>query len=386
MYAPDSIRTPRSRAVDAAMLLIVATQVFTLADTIQNFVGHSLGEQGGSFWWVFRHTLPAWIIIALLAPLPLGLGWRLSATEGGWIRALSVHAPAAAAFAALHLGLLAAFHEMAHWTDVSFATQMRALLGEYFFIDVIYYWAIAGSAHAWRYHRTARARELDAVALRAELAEARLAALRSQLQPHFLFNALNTVSMFARSGDSRGVVNVVADLSALLRHVLEELPSHEIPLGEELALIERYLAIEQARFGDRLRLAQRIAPASRSMLVPPMLLQPIVENAMHHGLGKTTRATEVTLTAAVVDDRLVLEVIDDGAGLSEGWSVERDAGVGLRNTASRLAQLYGEGASLRVERVTPRGVRARIELPARADSSTPGAVTPARLATPLVPG
>jgi two-component system LytT family sensor kinase len=198
--------------------------------------------------------------------------------------------------------------------------------------------------------------------LKTQLAQAQLQALRTQLQPHFFFNTMNTIAMLVRNKEDAEAIRVLAGLSDLLRHVLDDARADEVPLREELDFLQRYLAIEQIRFRDRLRTDISVDPNVLDALVPNLMLQPLVENAVRHGIARRAAAGRVCVSARRDTESLVLTVQDDGPGLPEDWSLD-DAGVGLVNTRRRLAQLYGGDARLTVENAADGGVRAEVVLP-----------------------
>ena len=203
--------------------------------------------------------------------------------------------------------------------------------------------------------------ELHASELRAELSRAQLAALKMQLQPHFLFNTLNAITVLVRQKSGDQAEEMLSRLSDLLRCVLDDVEAQEVPLYRELEHIRLYLAIEQVRFQDRLTVTIDVAPAVLDAAVPHMALQPIVENALRHGVGRTSAAVAVHISAAESAGALEIRVKDDGPGfsaaeLSEGW------GIGLTNTRTRLQQLYGDGATLTFDDGQP-GAVVTIRLP-----------------------
>ena len=205
------------------------------------------------------------------------------------------------------------------------------------------YLAILGLAHARLFSRRAKERELKAAALREDMARANLLALRMQIRPHFLFNALNAIASLIHEAPDKADEMTVA-LAGFLRLTLEAPDEHEIPLRRELEFTDLYLRIEQIRFGERLRLVHEISSGAAGALVPAFLLQPLLENAVRHGLAPLSRTTTVTLVARREGERLLLRVADDGEGATEGRPVRE--GVGLANTRARLAHLYGDAASL----------------------------------------
>jgi LytS/YehU family sensor histidine kinase len=203
---------------------------------------------------------------------------------------------------------------------------------------------------------------MAAAHLEAELAAARLQSLRGHLQPHFLFNSLHSIAALARAGDTAGVVRLIAALSDLLRHVLDAGDRHT-SLREELTIVDRYLEIQRARFADRLTVTVDLAHDVADARVPLLIVQPLVENAVRHGLS--TRVREGSLVVrAVRDNGLVrIDVEDTGIGLPPGWRLRDATGTGLRNLASRLAAEFGDRAALDVSPREGGGVRATVTLP-----------------------
>jgi LytS/YehU family sensor histidine kinase len=199
-------------------------------------------------------------------------------------------------------------------------------------------------------------------ALQAELAAARLQALRSHLEPHFLFNSLHSIAGLARSNDMNAVVRLTAGLSDILRHVLDvgDRPSR---LSEEFMVVERYLEIQRARFADRLDVALSLAPDASDARVPLLVVQPLVENALKHGFAPRVQPGTLRVSAWRNDGHTHIAVEDDGVGLPPGWSLESVPGTGLRNLSARLAAEYGGQATLRVEPRIGGGVRAMMVLP-----------------------
>jgi signal transduction histidine kinase len=210
--------------------------------------------------------------------------------------------------------------------------------------------------------RRRRDAELGRARLETQLAVAQLSALRAQLQPHFLFNTLNAAVTLARAGDAAGTARVLVLLGELLRQLLRSDAPQEVPLREELALLEIYLEIQRVRFGDRLQIGWSVADEVRDALVPQLVLQPLVENALQHGIAPRTRAGRLDITAARHGDRLRLAVCDDGPGVAPDFSLAAARGVGLRNTRERLHRLYGEHGDLALATAGDR-TTAAIELP-----------------------
>ena len=227
---------------------------------------------------------------------------------------------------------------------------------------VIVYTCVAVLAHAIRYAAETKERELQLTRVSEQLASARFAALEAQLNPHFLFNTLNTIAVRARDGDGPGTVRMVEQLSDLLRRTLTRHRSSEVTLAEEVDLIRQYVAIEQARFPDRLTVNIQIDRAFRQAAVPGFALQHLVENAIRHGIARRPGAGTVHVQARRDGDTLELSVIDDGAGLLSSTTMPLH---GIENTRERLRVLYGDGASLTIAPNATGGTTATLRLPFR---------------------
>ena len=251
-----------------------------------------------------------------------------------------------------------------------FVDPVGTLTHLWFLREMIVYCGIVAAGVAREYSVRYRVRQQEAARLEAEtaqlqaqLAEARLSALRSQIDPHFLFNTLNAVSALVER-DPRGVRRMIARLSELLRHSLEGAQAPEVTLREELAFADRYLEIMRIRFQGSLEVEQRVDDAALDALVPSLVLQPLVENAVKHGVGRQRGVGRIEIEARREGDRVVLAVRDNGPGM-EGDAPAHE-GVGLRNTRERLAQLHGDHAALVVRSADGGGFEAEVSLPFRA--------------------
>lgn len=301
---------------------------------------------GAAFVW----TLPS----MFLAPLAAGtvvLAGRFSFERRKRVQSVVVHTLACAAFGLVHLTVITPFRVLLagdplNWDHLqrAFVVSVRLL----FYLDVLTYWAIVGMYLALHYSN-----------LRASLAEARLAALRAQLNPHFLFNTLNAVSTLALKGDQWAVTETLGRLSGLLRAALDG-HTEEIPLAREIDFLDDYVAIQRIRFVDRLLVEKCIAPETLKGLVPTMILQPIVENAIEHGVNAQRGVGHVTVRATRSNGSLVIEVRDSGPGFRAPGNRN---GIGLANTRARLEQLYGSDCRFECGSVSEGGASVRISIP-----------------------
>jgi two-component system, LytTR family, sensor kinase len=206
------------------------------------------------------------------------------------------------------------------------------------------YWIILGGIQAYQYYQRYMNSELRLERLEHSYSEARLNALRMQLDPHFLFNALNTISSHVER-DPKLTRRMIEHLGDLLRMSLESKDRQEVPLAEELAFLEHYLEIQKIRFGDQLRVVMDIAPEVKYAAVPSMFIQPLVENAIRHGISRRAAGGTLVVRAKPLGDRLEIRVMDDGVGLPLGWTLEDSEGLGLSITRQRIAGLHPNGAS-----------------------------------------
>lgn len=317
---------------------------------------------------VLLRECPPWILWGLAVPAVIRWGERFRLE---W--------PPPAAVVLAHLaGMVAAIglfgflpSALAHAIDLALPSW-RELRGSFVYQApkaVVTYSATIGFGYAAGH--AARARQL--LELRGELSRAQLTALRMQLNPHFLFNTLHTIGALVRDGDPTGAVDMIAKLGDVLRRVLRTGGDPEAPLRDEIDFLRGYLEIEQARFGDRLRVAWQLDPRSESLPVPQLILQPLVENALRHGLSRRARPGSLTISSSVRDERLELVVTDDGDGLPADLAARSSAGVGLANVRARLSHLYGDSAELSLAPREAGGVAARIVLPLRGDRARPQA-------------
>jgi hypothetical protein len=239
---------------------------------------------------------------------------------------------------------------------------------------LIAYVTVVGIASAIDYARRTREQALMTAQLAQQLTHAQLGALRMQLQPHFFFNTLNSISMMVRAGENKRAVEMLAVLGEVLRTLLRRSPSLETTLADELAFLRRYLEIEQVRFGERLEVRFVLGAEVDDALVPPLMLQPLIENALRHGIDPRPDGGVLTVAAQRRGEALEIEVADDGVGLPPGFCAEESSGLGLTNTRARLERMYGPAASLAVDNGPAGGVRVRCRLPFHVQAMPPTAV------------
>lgn len=305
-----------------------------------------------------------WLFLGALLPITYHLGKRFPFRRAQWKRSLLVHLAGALALclAWATLGLLLGALLDRYPAMGNFPRDYLSWILISIPWSVFMYFTVLGCVHAVAYFNEAREREAQAARLATQLAEARLGALRMQMHPHFLFNSLNAVGVLVRDQNTVAATRMLERLGDVLRQVLRTDLPHEVTLAEELEFLEQYLAIEQERFSDRLRVHWSIEDRARSALVPSFVLQPIVENAIKHGIAKRADAGRIDITARIVDRYVELSVRDDGVGMSTTDAAE---GVGLSNTRERLRTLYGDDASLTLKTPPTGGTEVTVRIPLR---------------------
>jgi LytS/YehU family sensor histidine kinase len=231
--------------------------------------------------------------------------------------------------------------------------------------DMVVYAVFAATLNIRNFHQIVRQQELDASRLNQRLAELRLQTLRMQIDPHFLFNALNAIAVLIKKGDNERAEKTIGLLSSFFRHTLESSDRHWVALEEELELVRQFIAIAQVRFGDRLAVTQHCDASVRAIPVPAMLLQPLVENAVTHGFGDKVGPCSLKLACRADGDRLAIEIADDGVGGRFYADPKFEEGIGLKNVRGRLEQMYGREQSFSLTSAPGAGTRIEIRVPLR---------------------
>ncbi len=334
----------------------------------QDFLTRLTNNSATAWWKIVVSWMAAMYACAAFTPLVLWLGQRWRVDGENRKRSISIHIAASVAFslasaamevpAVSAMGMMAPIHSTA-----SFLRNLWLLLPYDLHGGIVRYWAIIAVQALFRSSGEARRRERESLELQVQLTAAQLGALKMQLQPHFLFNTLGAIMVLVRQHKTGQAEAMLSRLSDLLRHTLEDVEAQEVPLWRELEFLRLYLSIEQVRFEDRLKLRMEVAPDVSDALVPHMALQPIVENAVRHGLGQSEEPVLIEVAVARSDGYLTLTVQDDGPGCPD--EAFEGKGIGLRNTRTRLKRIYGERASFAAENRAPRGVRVAMHLPYR---------------------
>lgn len=353
-----------------ARLLVGVAALWTLVGVVSGAQAALTGPMQGasvpfgpSLQGALVNSLP-WIPGTLVV---VWLATRFPLTRDSWPRAIWIHLAAIPIVTYLVYVLVV----LGFWTMAGDFQGPDALFSGALFwatlrihISAVLYAAIAGVTHVVAYYRETRSRELRLARLESQLARARLRALNAQIRPHFLFNTLHTIGQMWRSGRHDEADGLLDRLGSLFQRVQSTASQAEVSLQEELDLVREYLEIEQVRFRDRLTTKVSASDSSLRCAVPPLLLQPLVENAVRHGISVSASAGSVEVEASVSDHRLRIDVRDDGPGPIED-APSRGTGTGLSNTRERLAQMYGGEATLEANAGAEGGFLASVVLPAR---------------------
>jgi len=329
----------------------------------------SAALSGESIGWGSHVAYGFWSSVPWI-PVSLGiiyLGRRFPLRRSAWRGALAIHLCGAVATALASNALMTMSFSLSEGGPLLPAQLLRSTLaGTAAWIHVItlLYMSVVGGLSVLTYRTEMGEREVRVAKMEAELADARLVTLSAQLRPHFLLNVLHGIGQLWRSGRADDADRMLERLGDLFRGILAQTDHAEITLSEELKLVNDYLGLESIRFADRLTTSVEVEPGLESCLVPPLLLQPLVENAIRHGVGATTSAGRIVVTASRSGDRLVLEVQDDGPGPGRSTGAEeKGTGVGLENVRSRLLHLYGDEGEVQLTALPGKGALARVVLP-----------------------
>jgi two-component system, LytTR family, sensor kinase len=340
--------------------------LFALFFASQFALQNQLSRNPVPFWQILVWQMVSGYVWFALSPVILFLAGRFPFDLGRWKTSIPVHLAAC-----IVIPLVQQAIDVFILTRLGYppGRQFSSFLEAYqFFIfvnlhlSILIYWSVVGIRSAYGYYQKYRERELKTSQLEARLAQSRLQVLKMQLHPHFLFNTLNAISELIHR-DPEAADRMITDLSDLLRLSFENLELQEVPLKQELEFLTKYLEIEQTRFHDRLQVEMSIAADTLDACVPNMILQPLVENAIKHGIAPRSEGGRIDITSVRRNGHLLIEVRDDGMGLPGGDVNNLAEGVGLSNTRRRLKHLYGDGHTFRLVPRQPAGLSVDIAIP-----------------------
>jgi two-component sensor histidine kinase len=342
------------------LLIAAACLVPAFLDALRSFLNSKFVGSGRVDWGDVVFAGSEWLFLGALTPIAYVLARRFPLKQENRIRNLGIHflGSLLLCFGWATLGILLGMMMSRYPAQKDLGRSYVSWLLTSLPWSVFMYFTVLGCVYAFSYYQEVRERETREARLAAQLSEAKLGALRMQLHPHFLFNSLNAITVLVRDQKTREASDMLELLSRLLRQVLQSDQAELIPLRQELQFIEKYLGIERVRFSDRLSVRWEIDESARDALVPAFILQPLVENAVRHGVAKRVENGLIEVIARREGATLILIIRDNGPGYQRG----SPEGVGLTNTRARLAALYGADAELRIE-WDEQGTVARIRLP-----------------------
>ncbi len=347
--------------IDATRYLALWSLI-VLAFAVQRMIHDAL--LGGQVWSAFvylRWSMIQWYTWAALAPLVFRLAASHPIQSSGRLSAIRFHLVAGIGVTVIAVIIGAGVSIL--FEPSSFFEQIQQFIGQHMATGLLTYWALVLLQHSLHFQAEKSRREVEASHLATELAQSRLQVLKTQLQPHFLFNTLHAIVTLLDE-DKRSAEDMLLRLSELLRAFLEDYDGQEITLRRELDLLDLYLGIQRNRFKDRLTTQVYVAPDTLNCAVPSLMLQPIVENAIRHGIGQRVGADRIEIESRREGDVLCIEVRNRNSML-ESDSAASGHGIGLSNTRLRLKELYGDHAEIRLDMIWPEGVACRIRLPFR---------------------
>jgi two-component system LytT family sensor kinase len=360
---PDSLSLPTARVIGAGCVFAVF-----LALTVSGQLYLSMISHGHSFARLFSAELARWLFWPFAAPLVLRLGGRLIGPRGLERRQLGRAAGLGAAVIGLHVCFSVPFilYLRPLWPmrpDGDWFVVAQSQLPTWIPTDLLLFVLLLLGGNAYAVFQRARRLELRESRLETELARAQLDALRLEIQPHFLFNTLNSIAALIRLRDNPAALKMLLGLSDLMRTTVDRPKDHLVPLAMEIEFLQRYMDLQQARFADRLKVEYCIGEECRAIPVPTFLLQPLVENAIRHGATPQAGACRIEIGARCDGSVLRLWVSDDGVGLASGFDLANHAGTGLTNAQSRLRQIYGAAATFVIKPRSPSGTMIEIAFP-----------------------
>ncbi len=358
---PDGLHKTSTRIGGATVIFVLGTVVGYVLGTlpIRSRVGAGLP---GDFLRIFGLGSLTWYACLLSSPLYLWLARRIPIQGRRWARNLAVHAAITTAMVlitgTIYLQLLKATNGGIRVPSLGGFLLLRLLT------ESLPFWAMIALIHAFDFKRRHRLVELKTAQLQTQLAQARLEALTAQLQPHFLFNTMQGISTLMHR-DVRAADAMLSRLSDLLRETLQRGERRESPLFEEMEMLNHYVEICRERFKDRLIFEVDVSPEARRAMVPFFILQPLVENALQHGIARRSGVGRVSVRARRDGDTLCLNVTDDGPGLDAAKAAAAREGIGLSNTRERLRELYGNAQELTLDTPVDGGLKVNLVIPFR---------------------
>ena len=345
-----------------ALWIVVYWSATVFLFAIQWFIYDAARGDADRFGYYLWWSCYTW---GILTPVVVYFAYRNPLKASTWKRAVPLHLGASLVLVATEISIEAMLGKLHH--DLSAQEALRHYFTRHTQVSLLTYWMIVGAVELYRMHNEAQNRELRSSKLEAQLAATHLEMLRAQIHPHFLFNTLQAATMLIHE-DPDGAEDILLRLSELLRVSVDEAHIQEISLDRELAVLDLYIGIQARRFGDRLGFETAIDQDVRECMVPALILQPLVENAIRHGIGMHKGRDTVSIRAFRKGESLHVEVRNLSSTLEDKAAPLPERGIGLANTRARLEQLYGNRQQFVLRNIEPTGVCAELSMPLRSGS------------------
>ncbi len=356
--------TPAGTAPRTVTLALVAAAFLALSISGQTYL--VMYDHGHAWWRILTWQALTWIYWAALTPALFALCERFGDAPLAWRRIGLLAAVGIGSIAAHQLVSAAVVVTLQPYVPIesyTLASALEQVTRTHVIADVLVYVMLVVAGRMLAFGRRARRLAVREAQLETDVARARLAALRLEIQPHFLFNTLNSIAALIRIRSNEQALEMLLGLGELMRATIDRTPSQVTPWPLELGFTRGYIELQEVRFGDRLDVEYALDASTDACLVPAFLLQPLVENAFRHGIGNRAGRCRLELGASMVGGRLRVTIRDDGAGLPAGFQLARDAGTGLSNVRTRLQNLYGGRASINVAPAPGAGTLVVLDLP-----------------------
>ena len=348
-------------------LLFLSLTVIGLMSAAQNYMLDVVEKKMDFSWFqVLSFNVPLWWLWLAITPVIIALGKKYRIQRGQLVQSLTIHIAVSLLIIVVLQVISAAWcnlHFPPYYMPVMQKVFWRLVHLEWAFVDFVAYWMLLTIFYGYEYYQHLQARELKVAQLETQLVESELRALKMQLHPHFLFNTMNALSTMILKGENKTARKMIEQFSSFLRMTLEEKGSQEVPFECELNFVQRYLEVEKVRYQHKLNIQYDVAPQSLNAQVPNLILQPIVENAIRHAIAPMESDGCLTIRALRKNGSLILQVQDNGKGMTPETLTTSGKGIGLSNTRKRLENLYGENYYFDLSNAIGGGLVVTLEIP-----------------------
>jgi len=342
--------------------------LIALIFTSEKYFKYLYKKEPYSFFNSLKWSTVSWLPWAVFCIFIVKLSKRFIINKENWKRTVPIHFVFAVFFSTIHSVIFYFVYRVVYFYSGKVADlDIFLFILTFISLDILTYWIIIGVIYSLNYYHKYQEKKLKASQLEAHLAKSQLEVLKMQLHPHFLFNSLNAISALIRK-DKEAAEKMLTQLSDILRMSLENSGLQEVPLKEELEFLNRYFEIQKIRFGDRLNIRLNINLDTYNALIPNLILQPLVENAIRHGISPRDKGGTIEIDSRFENEKLIMNISDDGVGLKEDKDAVMKKGFGLSSTKERLKHLYGKNHDFDIKNRESGGVKVTMEIPVKMDN------------------